>query len=60
MDRLSRVVTLKKERGEPVNLFIGGPDAKAALKGFLSGFVKVGSLPVFIRTGFFWSIESKF
>jgi hypothetical protein len=50
LDRLSRVIALKKERGQPVNLFIGGPDAKAALRGFLSGFAKVGSLPVFTRT----------
>jgi hypothetical protein len=33
-----------------VDLFVGGLDAKAALKVMLRGFAQVGSLPVFIRT----------
>ena len=49
MDRVSRIIAFKEERGLPVDLFVGGPDAKAALKVILRGFAQVGSLPVFIR-----------
>ncbi len=33
-----------------VDLFVGGPDAKAALRAVLLDFTQVGSLSVFIRT----------
>ncbi len=50
MDRLSRINAFKEERGLPVELFVGGPDAKAALKTMFHGFAQVGSLSVFVRT----------
>jgi hypothetical protein len=50
IDHLSRIIAFKEERGLPVDLFVGGPDAKAALKAMLHGFGQVDSLPVFART----------
>jgi hypothetical protein len=50
MDRLSHIIAYKEERGLPVDLFVGGPDAKAALRAILHGFTQVGSLSVFVRT----------
>jgi hypothetical protein len=46
MDRVSRIIAFKEERGLPVDLFVGGPDAKAALKVMLRGFAQVGTNPL--------------
>ncbi len=50
MDRLSHIIDYKEKRGLPVDIFVGGPDAKAALRAILHGFTQVGSLSVFVRT----------
>ncbi len=44
------IIAFKEEHGLAVDLFVGGPDAKAALKVMLRGFAQVGSLSVFVRT----------
>jgi hypothetical protein len=49
MMRVSRIIAFKEELGLPVDLFVGGPDAKAALKVMLRGFALVDSLPVFCQ-----------
>jgi hypothetical protein len=50
MDRLSHIIAYKEERGLLVDLFVRGPDAKAALRAILHDFTQVGSLSVFVRT----------
>jgi hypothetical protein len=48
-DRLERCIAYREENGIPVDLFVGGPDAKAALKSLLCRFTQVSDLPVFVR-----------
>ncbi len=50
MDRLSHIIAYKEERGLPVDLFVGGPDAKAALRAILHGLFHTGGQPVCLRT----------
>ena len=46
--RLERIFAFKEENGIPVDLFVGGPDAYAALRNMLRRFRQVGNLPVFV------------
>ncbi len=50
VDRLSHIIAYKEERGLLVDIYVGGPDTKAALRSILHGFTQVGSLSVFVRT----------
>jgi len=50
MDRVSHIIDYKEKLDLPVDLFVGGPDAKAALRPLLHGFTRVGSLSVFVLT----------
>ena len=62
MDRVSHIIDYKEKHGLPVDLFVGGPDAKAALRPILHGFTRVGSLSVFVHTkplGNFITITSR-
>ena len=48
--RLERCFAFREEHSIPVDLFVGGPDATAALKTLLCRFTQVGDLPVFVRS----------